>query len=423
VSTAGSRTEAATGSGRCPYVIDRTGADVQAEAGRLRDLGGAVQVELPGGVLGWSINSYALLRKLFADPRVSKDPRRHWPAYIDGEIGDDWPLISWVKMDSMTIVDGEDHRRLRGLLAPDFGPRRIEAQRPLVERIVAGLLDELAKAPPREPVDLRRGFAAQLPARMICELFGVPEEARPEVLRGLELAVDTTLPPEEAEANLRHWHLALMELVAAKRAAPADDMTSHLIQAQQEDPPRLNDSELIGSLFNVLGAGSETVMNLLTKAILALLTHPDQLALVRSGQATWSDVIEETLRVEAPIAQLPLRFATEDIDLGDMTIPKGSPILMCLAAGGRDPQRYGADADRFDLTRTDKEHLSFGYGGHFCIGASLARLEALTALPALFDRFPRMELAVAPQKLPPPGTFIMNGYRALPVYLAGRPDS
>ncbi|GAB3971215.1 cytochrome P450 [Plantactinospora veratri] len=407
-------------SDRCPYVIDRTGGDILAEAARLRELGSAVRVELPGGVPAWSITSYALARRLFADPRVVKDPRRYWPAFIDGEIGDDWPLISWVKMDSMTLVDGDDHRRLRGLVAPDFGPRRIEAQRPLVERIVADLLDRLAERPTDRPVDLRASFAAPLPAQMICELFGVPEEARPEVLRGLELAVDTTLPPEEAAANVAHWQVALRELAAAKRAAPADDMTSRLVQAHDREG-LLSESELVGSLFNVLGAGSETVMNLLTKAIVALLTHPDQRELVATGRASWSDVIEETLRAEAPIAQLPLRFAAEDIEVDGVTIERGSPILICLAAAGRDPDRYGASAETFDLTRPDKDHLSFGYGAHFCIGASLARLEASVALPALFERFPALTLAVPPAELAPPGTFIMNGLRSLPVYLAGRP--
>ncbi|AVT32342.1 cytochrome P450 [Plantactinospora sp. BC1] len=405
---------------RCPYVIDRTGSDILAEAARLRELGPAVRVELPGGVSAWSITSYALARRLFADPRVVKDPRRYWPAFINGEIGDDWPLISWVKMDSMTLVDGEDHRRLRGLVAPDFGPRRIEAQRPLVERIVADLLDRLAEHPADRPVDLRANFAAPLPAQMICELFGVPEEARPEVLRGLELAVDTTLPPEEAAANVAHWQVALRELAAAKRAAPADDMTSRLVQAHDRQG-LLSESELVGSLFNVLGAGSETVMNLLTKAVVALLTHPDQRELVAAGRASWSDVIEETLRAEAPIAQLPLRFAAEDIEVDGVTIDRGSPILICLAAAGRDPARYGASAEAFDLTRPDKDHLSFGYGAHFCVGAALARLEASVALPALFERFPALALAVPPAELAPPGTFIMNGLRALPVYLTGRP--
>lgn len=400
-----------------PYVIDRTGRDVQSEAADLRARGPAVEVELPGGVRAWSINSHALAKRVFADPRVAKDPRKHWPAFVKGDIRDDWPLISWVKMDSMTIADGDDHRRLRRLIAPDFGPRRIEAQRPAVERIVADLLDALGRRPAGVTVDLRKEYAYQVPARMICELFGVPEEARPEVLRGLELAVDTTISPADAEENLRGWHLALQRLVAAKREAPEDDMTSHLVQAQ----PRLSDSELVGSLFNVLGAGSETVMNMITKAVLDLLAHPDQLALVRSGQASWDDVIEETLRFDAPIAQLPLRFATADIELDGVTIPKGAPILMCLAAAGRDRDRHGPSAGRFDITRTDKEHLSFGHGAHYCIGAPLARLEATIALPALFQRFPDLALAVRPDELEPPGTFIMNGVRTLPIRLRPQP--
>lgn len=404
--------------GTCPYVIDPTGGDVHAEATRLRELGPATRVELPGGVRAWSINSHALARKVFVDPRVAKDPRKRWPDFIEGRIGDDWPLISWVKMDSMAIADDEDHRRLRGLISRAFSPRRIEAKRPLIEGIVADLLDELATAGPGAAVDLRTAFTYQLPARVICDLFGIPEQARADVLRGGQVAVSTTLTPEEAQANLRGWQAALGALVEAKRAAPADDMTSDLVHAAQRYGTELSDSELVGSLFMVFGAGTETVMNMLNNAIVALLTHPEQLELIRSGQASWDDVIDEILRVEPPIAQLPLRYATEDISLGDgVTIAKGEPIVICLAATGRDPALHGDTADRFDLTRADKEHLSLGHGVHYCLGASLTRLEASIALPALFDRFPNLALAVSPDGLTPQRTFIMNGPAALPVHL------
>lgn len=408
--------------GTCPYVIDPGGSDLNAEAAHLRGLGPAVRVELPGGVRAWSINSHALAKKVFVDPRVAKDPRKRWPDFIDGRIGDDWPLISWVRMDSMAIADDEDHRRLRGLISRAFTPRRVEARRPLIEGIVADLLDDLERA--GGTVDLRTAFTYQLPARVICDLFGIPPEARADVLRGGQVAVSTTLTPEEAQANLRNWQAALQTLVAAKRETPADDMTSDLVHAAQRYGVDVNDSELVGSLFMVFGAGTETVMNLLNNAIVALLAHPEQLALVRSGQAGWDDVIEEILRVEAPIAHLPLRYAIEDIDLGDgAVVAKGEPIMICLAATGRDPELHGADADRFDVTRAGKEHLALGHGAHFCLGASLTRLEASIALPALFDRFPDLAIAVGADELTPQRTFIMNGPSALPVRLgasAGR---
>jgi cytochrome P450 len=402
---------------RCPYVIDPTGRDVQAEAAALRGLGPAVQVELPGGVVAWSINDYETAKKVFVHPAIAKDPRKHWPAFIDGEIGDDWPLISWVRMDSMAIADDDHHRRLRGLVARAFSPRQIQAKRPLIERIVGELLDELASGPLDEPVDLRMSYTYQLPARMICELFGVPPASRAEVLRGGQVAVSTNLTPEQAAANLASWQQALWALVEAKRANPADDMTSDLVHARQRYGTEISDSELVGSLFQLFGAGTETVMNLLNKAVVSLLTHPEQFALVRSGDVGWDEVIEETLRHESPIAVLPLRYATQDIQLDGVTIAKGEPVIISLAAVARDQGLHGEHASSFDITRASKEHLSFGHGVHFCLGAPLARLEASIALPALFDRFPELTLAVPPEELRPQETFIMNGPASLPVHL------
>lgn len=399
----------------CPYAIDVAGSDLQAEGAHLRSLGEVVQVEMPGGVTAWSVNSYALAKQVFGDPRFAKDPRKHWPAFMEGRIADDWPLISWVKMDSMAIADGDHHRRLRGLISKSFSPRRIADKAPLIEQIVGGLLDGLAATPRGEVVDLK-GFAHQVAALTVCELFGVPPQDREAVLRGGAAAVDTTVAPEQAAANLAAWQTVMTGLVTAKRKAPGEDMISDLIQARDEDG-RINDSELVGSLFMALGAGAETVVNMLSKAVLNLLTHPGQLAMVRAGTASWDDVIDEIMRFEPALAMLPLRYAAEDVRLGDTVIPKGDPVLIALTAVGRDKELHGETADAFDITRVSKEHLSFGYGVHRCLGAPLARLEAQIALPGLFDRFPRMALAVAPEELEPQGSFIMNGDRVLPVYL------
>jgi cytochrome P450 len=401
----------------CPIRLDPTGRDVHAESERLRTQGPVAQVEMPHGVVGWSVTSYALVKELLSDPRISKDPRRHWPAYINGEIGADWPLNSWIEMDNMTTRHGTEHVRLRKQIAKAFSPRRTEAMRPQVEKIVARLLEELAATAPGEVVDLKQRFSFRLPALVICDLFGVPEADRAKALRGGEIAVDTSVTPEEAEANVRDWMATFDRLIELKRRTPADDLASDLISAVDADGSRLTHSELVGTLFLFLSAGSETLMNLLTSAVRELLLHPDQLELVRTGRASWDDVIEETLRVESPIAQLPLRFAKEDIEVGGVTISKGDPILVGFAGAGRDPQLHGPTAHNFDITRASKEHLSFGHGPHFCIGAPLARLEADIALPALFDRFPNMSLAVPPDQLRPQVTFIMNGNYSLPVHL------
>lgn len=398
--------------------LDPTGRDIHEEARRLRSQGPVARVEMPHGVLGWSVTSYEVVKRLLSDPRVSKDPRKHWPSYINGEIGPDWPLNSWIEMDNMTTRYGIEHTRLRKPIARAFSPRRTEAMRPQVAKVVDGLLDKLADTPPGEVVDLKARFAFQVPAEVICDLFGVPESDRADALRGGEIAVDTSVTPEEAEANVRNWIGTFERLIELKRRSPGDDLTTDLIEGVDDDGNRLTHSELIGTLFLLLSAGSETVMNLLTSAVRELLSRPEQLELVRSGRATWDDVVEETLRVQSPIAQLPLRFAIEDIDVDGVTIPKGEPILIGFAAVGRDPDLHGSSAGDFDLTRRNKEHLSFGHGPHFCIGAPLARLEAGIALPALFQRFPEMALAVPAEDLQPQVTFIMNGNHTLPVYLA-----
>ncbi|HEY9473905.1 MAG TPA: cytochrome P450 [Mycobacteriales bacterium] len=403
---------------RCPIVIDRTGKDIHAEAARIRARGPVAEVELPGGVRGWSIVGYEQARHALADHRFSKDPRRHWTAYVDGEIGEDFPLIGWVLMENLTTTYGNDHSRLRRLTSNAFTPRRVEAMRSSIEKITADLLDDLAGGAPGEVVDLKARYAHPLPAQVICDLFGVPARSRAEMLRGGEVNVDTTISPEESAANVAQWHREMHEFVESKRQTPGDDLTTDLIAAQEEDGSRLNDSEMVGTLHLLLATGTEPVMNLITNAVRALLTHPEQRDLVRTGHVSWRDVIEETLRAEAPVAHLPFRFTTEDVEIGGVTIPRGEPVLMGFAGVGRDPAVHGDTADDFDLTRPNKErHLSFGHGIYRCIGMPLARLEAEIALPALFERFPDLALAVPPERIEPQVTFIMNGTRTLPVRL------
>ncbi len=401
---------------RCPVVLDTTGQDVHSEAEVLRQQGQIARVELPQGVLGWVVVGHDLAMKLLNDPRVSKDPRKHWPDYINGKVGADWPLASWPAMENMTTAYGKDHALLRKPVVKAFTPRRVKTMEPYVEKTVSTLLDDMAAQPVGATVGLKEYFAYKLPATIICDLFGIPEEARADVLRGGEVTTDSSITPEEAEANIRMWTEQFANLIAAKRANPEDDLTTDLINTEV-DGRKLTDGELIGTLFVALGAGSETVMNLITNAVYHLLTDPEQRAKVEDGRVSWDDVIEETLRLESPLNMLPLRYAVEDIVLDDVTIPKGDPMLMGYGAIGRDPEIHGCTAREWDLERDNKQHLSFGHGNHYCFGAPLARLEARVALPELFNRFPDMTLAVEPDELRPQGTFIMNGFKELPLRL------
>ncbi|MBV8933624.1 MAG: cytochrome P450, partial [Kutzneria sp.] len=212
-------------------------------------------------------------------------------------------------------------------------------------------------------------------------------------------------------------YLIVHDFVAEKRAAPGEDMTSALIAARDEDGSRLNETELVDTVLLLIGAGHESTVNLLDQAITALLAHPGQLDLLRAGRHDWNEAIEEVLRWQAPVANVPLRYAVEDIESDGVLIRAGDAILAGYAAAGRDPDHHGSDADRFDITRRQRNHLAFGHGVHYCLGAPLARLEARIALPALFGRFPQLALAVSQDELLPMQSFISNAHQSLPVIL------
>lgn len=403
----------------CPYPLDRTGSNLHYEATQLRARGPLTLVEVHGGYRAWSVTSYEVAQQLLTDPRIAKNTKDNWPEFRDGNVPQDWELYTWVDMDNMQTRDGADHDRLRKLVARAFTTRQVERTRPLIEQIVEQLLNDLEQLPTDEVVDIKGRYFYPLSTILVCDLLGIDEADRDTMLHGAVVNAKTTNSAAESEANLHQWQSALNSLVEDKRRHPGDDLTTVIIKAGDDEQAPLTDEEVVGSIHLMIGGGTETTANVLSHLLVDLLTHPEQLDAIRTGDATWRQAWDEEIRKDGAVGSMPFRCAVEDVEAGGVTIKKGDLVLINYAAAGRDPNKYGDTADDFDITRVDKTNLSFGYGRHRCLGPNLATLEAMIALPALFERFPRIAMATPREDLMPQETWVFNGYAQVPVHLHG----
>lgn len=402
-----------------PHRMDPAGGCPHAANARLLARGPVASVILPGEVAGMAVLGHDALKEFLSHPDVAKDAR-HFAALRSGEIDDGWPLRTFATVQGMTTADGADHRRLRSLMSKAFTARRVEELRPRTEALTASLLDGLESLAGTGGgvVDLRAHFALPLPMGVICELLGVEAAFHDRLHELSNRIVATDIGPQEARAANREMVELLSAVATARAESPGDDLTSALIAAREDGGDRLGPHELIGTLMLTIIAGHETTLNLITNAVRALCAHRDQLDLVRSGGASWADVVEETLRWDSPVSYFPFRYPTRDLDIGGTVIPRGTPVLAGYSAAGRDPSAHGPDAGRFDITRdSGVRHLSLGHGAHYCVGAQLARMEGVTALEQLFARFPALDLAVPESELPRHASFVGNSVRRLPVRL------
>ncbi|MEV8569355.1 cytochrome P450 [Streptomyces sp. NPDC051322] len=401
-----------------PIVLDPLVQDLDAESDALRAAGPLARVVLPGGVACYAVTRHAAARQLLTDARLVKDINV-WGAWQRGEIPPDWPLIGLANPGrSMLTVDGADHRRLRTLVAQALTVRRVERLRAGIEKLTTGMLDRLAETPAGETVDLKAEFAYPLPMNVVSELMGVDSADHPRLKHLFEKFFSTQTPPEEVPQMMADLGALFAKIVESKRAHPGDDLTSALIAAS-EDGDHLTTEEITNTLQLMIAAGHETTISLIVNAVVALQAHPEQRKLVLSGEVPWENVIEETLRWSTPTSHVLIRFATEDIAVGDTVLPRGEGLIVSFGAIGRDEEAHGPTAGNFDITRTPNRHISFGHGPHVCPGAALSRLEAGVALPALFGRFPELHLAVPATELRNKPVVTQNDLYALPVKLGG----
>lgn len=313
---------------------------------------------------------------------------------------------------SMLAVDPPLHTRYRQRVARAFTPRNVGRMADRVEGVAARLLDELSET---RSFDLVDRYAALLPVAVISDLLGVPEDRRETVLELGNLAA-TTLEPalsfgryRRAERALRQMHALFAEHVQNLRAQPGDDLLSRLILDQSEDP--LTDTELHQIGLLVLGAGFETTVNLISNAVALFDAHPEQLAVLQQDPAGWGNAVEEVLRFAPPV-QMTVREAREDVEVAGVALRRGTAVMTVLGGANRDPAVF-AEPNRFDVTRANAaQHLSFSAGIHYCLGSNLARMEAVTGLHLLYDRFPGLRVAGAPERR---DTRVLRGFERLPV--------
>lgn len=289
-------------------------------------------------------------------------------------------------------VDPPDHTRLRKLMSHAFRPRAVERMRDHVEGIVKDLLDRAAE---RGEMDIIADLALPVPSTVICEMMGVPLADRAQFTEwtaaATHLLAAALLPAEvvstgmTAVGELIQYFTALIE---DRRKHLGEDVLSDLIRAEEEGD-RLSPTELMSQSVGLLIAGFETTIGLIGNGVLALLDHPDQLALLRSDPGLIETTVDECLRFDGPIL-LTIRVTREPTRFGDKVIPEDRPVMCLLSGANRDPAHF-PEPDRFDITRADNDHLAFGGGVHFCMGAHLARMEAQAAIGGLVRRFGSIE--------------------------------
>jgi cytochrome P450 len=365
--------------------------------GKARDQSPLARMRIPGMGTLWLVTRYESARAMLNDTRFEINTNSFMrPPGI--------PEKYSRYMTTMSEMDGPDHLRLRRLVAPAFTPRRAAEFRPRIEAIVDGLLDEL----PAGEVDLVRDFAKPLPMDVICELVGIPGSERADWREfGAAVASGHGQAFAEAIPAVMDGTIAVIEL---RRAEPADDVISLLIQAEDED--RLTDGEIVTLLWHLLLAG-QVPTHLITNAVEALLTHPGQFAALRADPGLMPKAIDELMRFCSPQLLTIPRYAKQDVEIDGVLIRAGEPVSAVMVSANRDPHVF-TDPETLDVTRAAAGHLGFGHGPHFCLGASLARVQTEIALTGLFRRFPDLALAEGAQRTPDGGTWRLG---TLPVTL------
>lgn len=346
----------------------------------------------------WVATTYEDAVAILKDPRFIKDRQKLMSPEETQQSAEarssHYEPLAWRR--DMLMVDPPDHTRLRRLVSKAFTPRMIEQLHPRIQQITDELLEAFAG---RGTVDLIANFAFPLPIMVISEMLGIPSADRQQFRAWIQTIAKAAIDPGQAAKGIAAEEAFLhyiQMLIAQKRDHPTQDLISGLVQAEEQGDT-LSEEELISTIFLLIVAGHETTVNLLGNGVLALLEHPDQLDRLRAEPALISSTIEELLRYTPPVMNSIL-WASEDIPMHGKVIRKGEVVQACLVAANMDAQQF-ADPHQLDITRQENQHLAFGKGIHYCLGAPLARLEGHIAISTLLRRLPHLRLACEPEQL------------------------
>ena len=305
-------------------------------------------------------------------------------------------------------MDPPEHGRYRRMLTGHFTVRRVRELEPLIERVAARYLDEMAAT--GGPVDLVSCFAQPFPVELMCELVGVPEWARQPIVDHLAIVSRTSYTMEQIVDAVTELPIILTKLIEEAKAGPdREDMLGALVRL-----PEVTDEELVSLLWTVLGGGFDTSGNMLALGTFALLEHPDELARLRAQPELIDNAIEELLRYLTISHFGASRAALEDVEVGGQLIEAGQTVAIGLPAANRDPAKF-PDPDRLDICRATQGHVAFGHGVHQCIGQNLARMTLRVGYRMLFDRFPTLRLATPASEVPTGGDLVHYGVHKLMV--------
>lgn len=369
------------------------------------------QVKMPNGDTGWIISRYEDAVSLLKDQRITKSPHSLMTSKQFKSLSPEIKMIN----NHLLSSDPPDHTRLRKLIQKAFTSKMINSLQPRIQKITEQLIDKMIT---KSKVDIIKEFAFPLPITVISEMLGVPVKDQDQFHEWSSAVLYAFNRPDrflEIHSKLIDFLTYLKDLVEQRRYEPKDDLISELIKAEEEGD-KLSEEEIFSMIYVLMIGGHETTVNLIGNGIFCLLQHPEQLHMLKNDSSLINSTIEECLRFMSPVEFATNRWAKEDIHLHGETIKTNEAILISIGSANRDSEKFNYP-ENFDITRKKNEHIAFGQGIHFCIGFALARLEGQIALKTIFNRLPDLQLAVEPSQLEWQESFIVRGFKELPIRL------